>query len=103
MDDAGVSGAPTLGSAHRLGKPCRGLAQAYRGEPTAYPRHAGGWRRITRPDPLATMNGAESDHICDPCNRRIEDGDKTGVYATWYDEGWWTPRRSNVSTVALRR
>ena len=40
------------------------------------------------------MNGIGTGHICDACNKRIQQGDKAGLYATWYDEGGWTPRRT---------
>ena len=49
---------------------------------------------MSRPDPAAAMNGVGTGSICDRCNRRIEHGDKAGIYATWYDEGGWTPRRT---------
>lgn len=40
------------------------------------------------------MNGIDTGHICDACNRRISHGDKAGMYVTFYDEGGWTPRRT---------
>jgi len=49
---------------------------------------------MSRPDPAAVVNGVRTGHICDSCSRRIEHGDKAGLYATWYDEGGWTPRRT---------
>lgn len=49
---------------------------------------------MSRPDPAAAMNGVGTGHICDSCNKRIQHGDKAGLYATWYDEGGWTPRRT---------
>jgi hypothetical protein len=49
---------------------------------------------MSRPDPAAAMNGVGTGHICDSCNRRIQHGDKAGIYVTWYDEGGWTPRRT---------
>jgi hypothetical protein len=39
------------------------------------------------------MNGVGTGHICDSCNRRIEHGDKAGMYVTW-DAGNWRPRRT---------
>jgi hypothetical protein len=45
-------------------------------------------------DPAAAMNGVRTGHICDRCNCRIQHGDKAGLYATWYDRGGWTPRRT---------
>ena len=49
---------------------------------------------MSRPDPAAALNGVDTGHICDRCNRRIQHGDKAGMYVTWYDEGGWTPRRT---------
>ena len=49
---------------------------------------------MSRPDPAAALNGVGTGHICDSCNRRIQHGDKAGMYVTWYDEGGWTPRRT---------
>ena len=49
---------------------------------------------MSRPDPAAAMNGVGTGSICDSCNRRIQHGDKAGMYVTWYDEGGWTPRRT---------
>jgi len=49
---------------------------------------------MSRPDPAAALNGVGTGHICDSCNKRIQYGDKAGLYATWYDEGGWTPRRT---------
>ena len=49
---------------------------------------------MSRPDPAAAMNGVGTGHICDSCNKRIQHGDKAGMYVTWYDEGGWTPRRT---------
>ena len=48
---------------------------------------------MSRPDPAATMNGVRTGHICDRCNRRIQHGEKAGMYVTWYEDGW-TPRRT---------
>jgi hypothetical protein len=45
-------------------------------------------------DPAKALNGVQTGSICDSCNRRIHHGDKAGMYATWYDEGGWTPRRT---------
>ena len=45
-------------------------------------------------DPAAALAGVQTGHICDACNRGIEDGDEVGLYATWYDAGGWTPRRT---------
>jgi hypothetical protein len=49
---------------------------------------------MTRPDPAEALNGVQTGHICDKCNRRIENGDKAGMYVTWYDRGGWIPRRT---------
>jgi hypothetical protein len=53
---------------------------------------------MTRPDPAEALNGVQTGQICDRCNRRIEHGDKAGMYVTWYDEGGWTPRRTFCQT-----
>ena len=53
---------------------------------------------MSRPDPATAMNGIGTGHICDQCNRRIQHGDKAGMYVTWYDEGGWTPRRTYCET-----
>jgi len=39
---------------------------------------------MTRPS-AAALNGVETGHICDRCNRRIQTGNKAVVYATYYD------------------
>ena len=49
---------------------------------------------MSRPDPAAALNGVWTGHICDGCNRRINNGDKAGMYVTFYDRGGWTPRRT---------
>jgi hypothetical protein len=49
---------------------------------------------MSRPAPAEALNGVETGHICDSCNRRIQHGDKAGLYATWYGEDGWTPRRT---------
>jgi len=49
---------------------------------------------MTHPDPAAALNGVQTGHICDSCNRWIQHGDKASMYATWYDEDGWTPRRT---------
>lgn len=49
---------------------------------------------MSRPDPAAALNGVQTGHICDQCNKRIQHGDKAGCYATFYPEGGWTPRRT---------
>ncbi len=49
---------------------------------------------MSRPDPAASLNGVQTGHICDSCNKQIQHGDKVSMYATWYDEGGWTPRRT---------
>lgn len=49
---------------------------------------------MARPDPAAVLSGVETSHIYDSCNRRIQHGEKAGLYATWYDERGWTPRRT---------
>ena len=49
---------------------------------------------MVKPDPAAVLNGVGTGHICDSCNRWIQSGDKAGCYATWYERGGWTPRRT---------
>ena len=49
---------------------------------------------MSRPDPAAKLNGVQTGHICDRCNKRIQHGEKAGLYATFYDRGGWTPRRT---------
>jgi len=49
---------------------------------------------MSRPDPAAALNGVQTGHICDSCNKQIQHGDKAGCYATFYDRGGWTPRRT---------
>jgi hypothetical protein len=49
---------------------------------------------MNRPEPAADLNGVGTGNICDRCNRRIQHGEKTAMYATWYDRGGWTPRRT---------
>jgi hypothetical protein len=49
---------------------------------------------MAKPDPAAVLKDVETGHICDLCNRRIQSGDKAGMYVTWYDGGGWTPRRT---------
>ncbi|ELY77934.1 hypothetical protein C486_13722 [Natrinema gari JCM 14663] len=48
---------------------------------------------MTRPSPAAALNGVETGHICDQCNRGIRTGDKAVVYATYYDADGWVVRR----------
>lgn len=47
-----------------------------------------------KPNPAESLNGIQTGYICDACNRRIDHGDKAGMYATWYDEEGWLPRRT---------
>jgi len=42
-----------------------------------------GGRRMSRPDPAAALNGVGTGQICDSCNRRIQHGDKVGMYVTY--------------------
>jgi len=50
---------------------------------------------MSRPDPAAAMNGVGTGHICDQCNRRIQHGDKAGMYVTWMENAnEWMPRRT---------
>lgn len=44
---------------------------------------------MSRPDPVAALDGTRTGHICDSCNRGVRTGDLVRVYATYYDgEGW---------------
>ena len=50
---------------------------------------------MSRPDPAAAMNGVGTGHIFDQCNRRIEHGEKAGMYVTWMENANdWMPRRT---------
>lgn len=50
---------------------------------------------MSRPDPAAAMNGVGTGHICDSCNRRIEHGERAGMYVTWMEHANdWVPRRT---------
>lgn len=48
---------------------------------------------MTRPSPAAALNGEQTGHICDRCNRGIRTGDKAVAYATYYDDDGWVVRR----------
>lgn len=48
---------------------------------------------MTRPSPAAALNGVQTGHICDRCNRGIRTGDKAVAYATYYDGDGWVVRR----------
>jgi hypothetical protein len=48
---------------------------------------------VTHPDPAAALNGAQTGHICDRCNRRVRTGDKIVAYATHYKREGWVLRR----------
>ena len=49
---------------------------------------------MSRPDPATALNGVGTGNICDRCNAPIQHVDKAGLYATSYDKGGWTPRRT---------
>jgi hypothetical protein len=49
---------------------------------------------MTRPNPAAALSGIQTGNICDSCNRRIDHGEKAGMYVTWYDREGWLPRRT---------
>lgn len=49
---------------------------------------------MSHPNPAAVLNGVQTGHICDSCNRRVQHGEKAGMYVTYYDEDGWTPRRT---------
>jgi hypothetical protein len=48
---------------------------------------------MNRPSPAAALNGVQTGHICDRCNRGIRTGDKAVIYATYYDADGWLIRR----------
>lgn len=43
--------------------------------------------------PRLALEGAETGHLCDRCNRRIQTGDLARGYATWYEGDGWVLRR----------
>ncbi len=47
---------------------------------------------MTRPSPSAALNGVQTGHICDRCNRGIRTGDKAVAYGTYYDADGWVLR-----------
>ena len=49
---------------------------------------------MDRLDPAAALNGIQTGHICDSCNKRIQHGEKVSMYATYYENSGWTPRRT---------
>jgi len=48
---------------------------------------------MTPQSPAAALNGVETGHICDRCNRRIRTGDLVRAYATHYETDGWIIRR----------
>jgi hypothetical protein len=58
---------------------------------------------MSHPDPAAALNGVQTGHICDSCNRQIQHGEKAGMYATWYDKTGGRPAEPGVRTAALER
>jgi len=48
---------------------------------------------MTPQSPAAALNGVETGHICDRCNRRIRTGDLVRAYATHYETDGWVIRR----------
>jgi len=49
---------------------------------------------MSRSDPAVALNGVQTGHICDSCNKRIRSGDVAGLYATWNNQLGWEPRRT---------
>ena len=47
-----------------------------------------------RPNPAKALNGAQTGHICDRCNKRVRTGDLVRAYATYYDRDGWLLRRT---------
>jgi hypothetical protein len=48
---------------------------------------------MSRPNPAKALNGVQSGHICDRCNKRVRTGDLVRAYATHYDRDGWLLRR----------
>jgi len=44
-------------------------------------------------NPAKALNGVQSGHICDRCNKRVRTGDLVRAYATYYDQDGWVLRR----------
>lgn len=49
---------------------------------------------MSQQDPASALNGIQSGPWCDSCNRRLAQGEEAGMYATWYEQRGWTPRRT---------
>lgn len=48
---------------------------------------------MSRSNPARALNGVQSGHICDRCNKRVRTGDLVRAYATHYDRDGWLLRR----------
>ena len=48
---------------------------------------------MSRSNPAKSLNGVQSGHICDRCNKRVRIGDLVQAYATRYDRDGWVLRR----------
>jgi hypothetical protein len=44
-------------------------------------------------NPAKALNGVQSGHICDRCNKRVRTGDLVRTYATHYEREGWVLRR----------
>lgn len=47
---------------------------------------------MTQLSPAEALNGVQTGHICDRCNRGIRTGDKAVAYTTYYDADGWVLR-----------
>jgi hypothetical protein len=48
---------------------------------------------MSRSNPAKALNGVQSGHICDRCNKGVRTGDLVRAYATHYDRDGWVLRR----------
>jgi hypothetical protein len=48
---------------------------------------------MNRSNPAKALNGVQSGHICDRCNKGVRTGDLVRAYATHYDRDGWMLRR----------
>ena len=48
---------------------------------------------MSRLNPAKALNGIQSGHICDRCNKRVRTGDLVRAYATHYEREGWVLRR----------
>jgi hypothetical protein len=48
---------------------------------------------MNRSNPAKSLNGVQSGHICDRCNKGVRTGDPVRAYATHYEYEGWKLRR----------